>query len=68
MGNGGARSGNIMSIWSGTTAEFNEVTTNDIGSSTNGVTFNVLVSGSSAILAVSAVTGTYTIKTIVRSI
>ena len=68
VGNGGARSGNIMSIWSGTTAEFNEVTTNDIGSSTNGVTFNVLVSGSSAILAVSAVTGTYTIKTIVRSI
>ena len=68
VGNGGARSGNIMSIWSGTTAEFNEVTTNDIGSSTNGVTFNVSVSGSSAILAVSAVTGTYTIKTIVRSI
>jgi len=68
VGNGGARSGNIMSIWSGTTAEFNEVTTNDIGSSTNGVTFNVSVSGSSTILAVSAVTGTYTIKTIVRSI
>ena len=68
VGNGGARSGNIMSIWSGTTAEFNEVTTNDIGSSTNGVTFNVSVSGGSAILAVSAVTGTYTIKTIVRSI
>jgi hypothetical protein len=68
VGNGGARSGNIMSIWSGTTAEFNEVTTNDIGSSTNSVTFNVSVSGGNAILAVSAVTGTYTIKTIVRSI
>jgi len=68
VGNGGARSGNIMSIWSGTTVEFNEVTTNDIGSSTNGVTFNVSVSGGNAILAVSAVTGTYTIKTIVRSI
>jgi len=68
VGNGGARSGNIMSIWSGATAEFNEVTTNDIGSSVTGVTFNVSVSGNSAILAVSAVTGTYTIKTIVRSI
>jgi len=68
VGNGGARSGNIMSIWSGTTTEFNEVTTNDIGNNTNDVTFNVSISGSSAILAVSVVTGTYTIKTIVRSI
>jgi len=68
VGNGGARSGNIMSIWSGTTVEFNDVTTNDIGSSTSGATFNVSISGANATLAISAVTGTYTIKTIIRSI
>ena len=68
VGNGGARSGRIDSIWSGTTALFEEFSTNDIGSSTSGVTFDVSVSGNDAILSVSAITGTYTIKTIVRSI
>jgi len=68
VGNGGARSGNIISIWSGTTAELNEVSTNDIGTSTSGLSFNVSVSGGSAILSASAVTGSYTIKTIIRSI
>jgi len=68
VGNGGARSGNINSIWSGTTALFEEFATNDIGVSTSGVTFDVSVSGNDAILSVSAITGTYTIKTIVRSI
>jgi hypothetical protein len=68
VGNGGARSGNIISIWSGTTTQFNEITTNDIGSSTSGLSFNVFVSGGSAILSASATTGTYTIKTIVRGI
>ena len=68
VGNGGARSGRIDSIWSGTTALFEEFATNDIGSSTSGITFDVSVSGNDAILSVSAITGTYTIKTIVRSI
>jgi hypothetical protein len=68
VGNGGARSGRIDSIWSGTTALFEEFATNDIGASTSGVTFDVSVSGNDAILSVSAITGTYTIKTIVRSI
>ena len=68
IGNGGARSGNIISIWSGTTTQFNEITTNDVGTSTSGLSFNVFVSGGSAILSASAVTGTYTIKTIIRGI
>ena len=68
VGNGGARSGNIMSIWSGSTAEFNEVTTNDIGSSTSGVTFSVSAGTANVSLMVSAVTGSYDIKTIIRSI
>jgi len=68
VGNGGARSGNIMSIWSGSTAEFNEVTTNDIGSSTSGVTFSVSAGTTNVSLMVSAVTGSYDIKTIIRGI
>lgn len=68
VGNGGARAGVITSIWSGTTTQYQDVSTNDIGSSTSGVTFDVSVSGNDAILSVSAITGTYTIKTIVRSI
>jgi hypothetical protein len=68
VGNGGARAGVITSIWSGTTTQYQDVSTNDIGSSTSGVTFDVSVSGNNAILSVSAVTGTYTIKTIVRTI
>jgi hypothetical protein len=56
-----------MSIWSGTTAQFTETSTLDIGSTT-GVTFNVIVSGNNALLRSSATTAGWTVKTIVRSI
>ena len=61
------RAGNIMGIWSGTTIQYSETSTNDIGN-TSGLTFNMIISGSSAILKTSATTGTWTVKTIVRSI
>jgi len=62
------RAGNIMSIWnSGTTIQYRETSTNDIGN-TSGLTFNMIVSGSTAILRTSGVTGNWTVKTIVRSI
>jgi hypothetical protein len=62
------RGGNIMSVWnSGTTIQYRETSTNDIGN-TSGLTFNMIVSGSTAILRTSGVTGNWTIKTIVRSI
>ena len=56
-----------MSIWSGSTANFTETTTTDIGTTT-GVTFNVAVSGNNAVLSSSATTAGWTLKTIVRSI
>ena len=66
-GSTGARAGQIMSIWSGSTANFTETTTTDIGTTT-GVTFNVAVSGNNAVLSSSATTTGWTLKTIVRSI
>ena len=63
----GARAGNIMSIFSGSTVEFNETTTNDIGSTTP-ITFTMSSDGSNASLQVSAATTGWEVKTIVRSI
>ena len=62
------RAGNIMAIWNtGTTVQYTETSTNDIGN-TSGLTFNIIISGSSAILRASGVTGNWTVKTIIRSI
>jgi len=66
-GTTGARAGQIMSIWSGTTANFTETSTLDIGTTT-GVTFTVAVSGNNAVLSSSATTAGWTVKTIIRSI
>ncbi len=67
IGSAGARAGNIMSIFSGVTVQFTEITTNDIGNTTP-VTFSMNVSGGFAILSSSATTTGWTLKTIVRSI
>lgn len=62
------RAGNVMAIWnSGTTVQYTETSTNDIGN-TSGLTFNMIISGSTAILRTSGVTGNWTVKTIIRSI
>jgi hypothetical protein len=66
-GNTGARAGTIMSIWSGTTAQYTDVSTNDIGD-TSGISFSVAVSGTNAVLSSSATTAGWTLKTIIRSI
>jgi len=66
-GSTGARAGTIMSIWSGTTAQSTDVSTNDIGT-TAGISFSVAVVGSNAVLSSSATTAGWTLKTIVRSI
>jgi hypothetical protein len=66
-GSTGARAGTIMSIWSGTTAQYTDVSTNDIGT-TAGITFSVSVVGSNAVLSSSATTTGWTLKTIIRSI
>jgi hypothetical protein len=56
-----------MSIWSGTTAQYTDVSTNDIGTTT-GVTLSVSVVGSNAVLSSSATTSGWILKGIVRSI
>jgi hypothetical protein len=63
----GARSGNIISIWSGNTVNYTEYTTVDIGNTTP-ITFNMTVTSGLALLRVSATTNSWIVKTIVRSI
>ena len=63
----GARAGSIVSIFSGSSVNYTETTTTDIGD-TSPITFDMNVSGGTANLTVSATTGTWEIKTIVRSI
>lgn len=63
----GARAGNIMSIFSGTSVEFTETSTTDIGSTSN-IIFTMSSDGSNASLQVSAATTGWEVKTIVRSI
>lgn len=67
VGNDGARSGNIMSIWSGATVNLYETKTTDIGSTT-GVTFSMSISGNSVLLTATSQLSACTLKTIVRSI
>jgi hypothetical protein len=61
------RAGSIMSIWNGSTIQYTETSTSSIGS-TAGLTFNMVVSGSSAILKTTVTSGTWIVKIIVRSI
>jgi len=63
----GARAGQIMSIFSGNTANITETTTTDIGS-TDDVTFSMSANSTNALLQVSAATSGWEVKTIVRSI
>jgi hypothetical protein len=59
-----ARAGQVMAIWNNTTTQFNDVTTNDIGS-TNDVTSSVSLSAGSAILSFTTNTNGWNIKTFV---
>ena len=75
VGNDSARAGNIMSIWSGTSLSpssgtslnYTETSTSDIGD-TSPVTLSVAFSGNNTSLIASATTNNWVIKTIVRSI
>lgn len=63
----GARSGQIMSIFSGTTVNITETTTTSIGVTTP-ITFNMISNGTNATLRVSVVSGTWEVRVIIRSI
>jgi hypothetical protein len=62
-----ARSGSMMAIFSGSSVQFNETTTLDIGN-TSSVTMSFVISGSNCILRATAISSGYTIKVIVRTI
>jgi hypothetical protein len=62
-----ARAGTIMSTWAGSSIEFTEVDTMDIGSTT-AVGLTMILSGSNAVMTGSSSTGTWTIRTIIRGI
>ena len=62
-----ARAGTIMSTWAGSSIEFTEVDTMDIGSTT-AVGLTMILSGSNAVMTGSSSTGTWTIRTIIRAI
>jgi hypothetical protein len=62
-----ARAGTIMAIQSGTSVNFTETTTTDFGNTTP-VSFTVVVTGSNMALTGSSTTGSWTIKTIIRTI
>jgi hypothetical protein len=64
---GGARAGNIMIIQSGSTVQFSETSTNDIGN-TSVFTFSANTANNYINLYLSSTTNTGTIKTIVRAI
>ena len=66
-GSTGLRAGNMMAIWSGSTVNFTETSTNDIGVTTP-VTFGYTMSGSSAVLQASASTGTWIVESILRGL
>jgi hypothetical protein len=56
-----------MAIWSGTSVNFTETSTNDIGITTP-LTFGYVISGSSAVLRASASTGTWIVESILRGL
>jgi len=57
-----ARSGQVMSVWNGTTVRFTEVTTTDIGN-TNSALFAVGISGANVQLQFTS-SGVWTVKSI----
>jgi len=63
----GARSGQIMSIFSGTTVNITETTTTSIGVTTP-ITFNMISDGINVTLRVSVISGTWEVRVIIRSI
>lgn len=67
LGSLGARAGSLMGIFSGTSVQYTETSTNDIGN-TSSIEFLMTVSGGIATIKTSASTNSWTVKTIIRSI
>ena len=61
------RSGTIMSIWDGSSVQFNDNSTLDIGD-TSGVVLSVDISGTDARLRATVTTDNWNIKTFIRAL
>jgi hypothetical protein len=67
-GSGRIRCGTVMAVWNGTSTEFTETSTKDLGGSTAAVTFTVGLSGGNVQLRAAISGDTWTIKTGIRII
>jgi hypothetical protein len=67
FGGNGVRAGNVMGVWSGTSIQYTEVSTNDIGN-TSDFSIYMEMSGTTALLVCSATTYNWDVKSIVRLI
>ena len=61
------RAGTILAVWNGTTLEFTETSTADIGS-TSDISFDVVIGGAYAIFRTTTLSTGWTVKSIIRSI
>ena len=64
-GSANLRAGTVMSVWTGSTIEYSEASTNDIGN-TSGVLLVPVISGQSILLQATASSDSWTIKSLVR--
>ena len=60
------RTGTVLAVWDGSSIEYTETSTNDIGD-TSGATFVTDISGGNARLKFSVTSGTWTVRTSVRA-
>jgi hypothetical protein len=67
MGTLGARSGNMMGVFSGNTIQYTETSTNDIGN-TSSISLSMSTSGNTTSINTTSTTNGWTVKTIIRSI
>jgi hypothetical protein len=56
------RAGTVMSVWDGSTTEYTDYSTPDIGGATTGISFQTTVSGSNILFQSVVTSGTWTVK------
>jgi hypothetical protein len=56
------RAGTVMSVWDGSTSEYTDYSTPDIGGATTGISFRTTVSGSNILFQSVVTSGTWTVK------
>jgi hypothetical protein len=56
------RAGTVMSVWDGSTSEYTDYSTPDIGGATTGISFRTRISGSNLLLEALVTSGTWTVK------